>query len=89
MVKCEDDIEVPFPLKIYSDWLGAACTPCNCVCISSKKLVLNMKPILLEIRRGENPRSQNRPSKTRQGAAESGFAGPVLGPWIEPSLISY
>ena len=44
---------------------------------------------LLEIRRGENPRSQNRPSKTRRGAAESGFAGPVLGPWIEPSLISY
>ena len=45
--------------------------------------------VLLEIRRGENPRSQNRPSKTRRGAAESGFAGPVLGPWIEPSLISY
>ena len=44
---------------------------------------------VLEIRRGKNPRSQNRPSKTRQGAAESGFAGPVLGPWIEPSLISY
>ena len=45
--------------------------------------------IILEIRRGENLRSQNRPSKTRRGAAESGFAGPVLGPWIEPSLISY
>ena len=45
--------------------------------------------IVLEIRRGENLRSQNRPSKTRRGAAESGFAGPVLGPWIEPSLISY
>ena len=39
---------------------------------------------VLEIRRGENPRSQNRPSKTRRGAAES-----VLGPWNEPSLISY
>ena len=48
-----------------------------------------LSSILLEIRRGENPRSQNRPSKTRRGAAESGFAGPVLGPWIEPSLISY
>ena len=48
-----------------------------------------LSSILLEIRRGENPRSQNRPSKTRRGAAVSGFAGLVLGPWIEPSLISY
>ena len=28
-----------------------------------------MQPILWEIRRGENPRSQNRPSKSRQGTA--------------------
>ena len=38
--------------------------------------------ILLEIRRGENQRSQNRTSKT-------GFASPILGPEIEQSLIYY
>ena len=46
-------------------------------------------PTLFEIRQGENPRSQNRPSKTRRDAAESRFAGPIMGPWIEPSLNYY
>ena len=52
----------------------------NVPCAVAKILLLEIN-ILLEIRRGENPRSPNRPSKTRRGA--------VWGPWIEPSLISY
>ena len=40
------------------------------------------KPLLLEIRGGENRRSQNRTSKT-------GLASPILGPEIEQSLIYY
>ena len=44
---------------------------------------------ILEIRRGENRRSQNRTSKTGWGAAETGFTSPILGPEIEQSLIYY
>ena len=39
---------------------------------------------ILEIRQVENPRSLNMPSKIRRGTA-----GPILGPWIELSLIYY
>ena len=55
--------------------------------IISTPLILRLS--LLEIRRGENRRSQNRTSKTGWGAAETGFASPILGPEIEQSLIYY